>query len=229
VSVCPISRIQSRTHRLIASRYPTIGIFDSVASHEDATEAMALEQLTNDRLTVPLESLRLLDPEEVVVGHGASIVMAAFIHASESGGRFTDRRLGAWYCSLQLETAIDETVHHHTRRLAVSEAGFRQTIQMRELVVELSDEFHDVRGLQIQRSELYLADDYSHAQALGSHLRESGSKGICYDSVRRSGGSNLVVYKPRLLIGHQQGDHFEYQWTGSPTPMVTKLTNVDRG
>src|SRR5262245_57715056 len=156
---------------------------------------MLLEGLTNDRLLAPIERLRRLDPDEIVSGQpGAHIVMAAFLHADDSGGRFTDGRLGAWYCSLDLNTAIEETIHHHTRRLALSEAGFRQTIQMRELIVELNNEFHDLRGLQGERAELYHAEDYSRSQAFGIGLRELGSNGICYDSIRRAGGSNLVVY-----------------------------------
>jgi RES domain-containing protein len=229
VSDPALSPIEAQTHRLIASRYPPVGIFDSVASADDALEAMLLESLTNDRLVIPVQRLQLIPDHEMVFGQpGAHIIMAAFLHADPNGGRFTNPSLGAWYASFEIETAIDETVHHHTRRLALSDAGYRQTIQMRDLVVKVHGQFHDVRGLQRDRSELYQPDDYSQSQALGLALREGGSNGICYDSVRRAGGTNLVVYKPRLLLGHEQGDHYQYQWTGAPVPSVVKITNVER-
>ena len=223
------SPVDAQTHRLIASRYPPVGIFDSVATPEDALEAMLLESLSNDRLNTAIQRLQLIPDHEIVVGQpGAHIIMAAFLHADANGGRFTDSRLGAWYASFEIETAIDETVHHHTRRLALSDAGYRQTIQMRDLVVTVRGQFHDIRGLQRDRIELYQPDDYSKSQAFGVALREGGSNGICYDSIRRAGGTNLVVYRPRLLLGHEQGDHYQYQWTGSPKPSVVKITNVER-
>lgn len=226
MSDCTISAIAAQTHRLIASRWPTIGVFDSVASAQDAQEAMLLEGLTNDRLSA--QKLALIPVHEVVVGQpGASIIMAAFLHPNPEGGRFSDNALGAWYSSFELQTAIDETIYHHKRRLSRSDAGYNQTIQMRELVAPIHEEFHDIRGQRSVRPDLYLLSDYAHSQPFGVALRGAGSNGVCYDSVRREGGTNLVVYRPPLLVGFLQGDHFQYHWTGSPDPQVVKLTNVD--
>jgi hypothetical protein len=47
-----------------------------------------------------------------------------------------------------------------------------------------------------------------------------------YASVRRPSGTNLVVYRPSLLPPVIEGDHFDYRWTGGPTPAVLKLTGV---
>jgi len=190
---------------------------------------MLLESLTNDRINIPIQRLQLIPDHEIVFGQpGAHIIMASFLHADANGGRFTDSRLGAWYSSFEIETAIEETVHHHNRRLVLSDAGYRQTIQMRELVTMIDEQFHDIRGLQRNRSELYRLDDYSQSQPFGEALRAAGSNGICYDSVRRTGGTNLVVYKPRLLLGHGQGDHYQYQWTGTREPNIVRITNVER-
>ena len=43
----PLAFVHHRTHRLIASRYPTIGVFDELVSAEDAAAAMEIELLTN--------------------------------------------------------------------------------------------------------------------------------------------------------------------------------------
>ena len=45
----------------------------------------------------------------------ASVVMAAFLHASPEGARFTDAALGAWYASLADTTALEEVAHHLRR------------------------------------------------------------------------------------------------------------------
>jgi hypothetical protein len=44
----PSDRFRAPTHRLIASRWPTVGVFDSVASADDLEAALLLESLTND-------------------------------------------------------------------------------------------------------------------------------------------------------------------------------------
>lgn len=229
-AAAPVSRLHVRTHRLIASRYPTVGVFDTVAAPEDLEAALLIETLTNDRVAATLDRLHRLDRREWVLDQpGATLVMAAFCHTAPGGGRFNTDALGAWYCATEIETAIAETVCHHTRRLAHSAAGFRQTIQMRELLSTPAGAFHDLHGLQAQRPELYDPDSYAASQRFGEDLRRSGADGIIYDSVRRNGGTNLVVFRPSLLPPVLQGDHYDYRWTGTPIPTVVKLTDAEPG
>src|SRR3546814_16462017 len=93
--------------------------------------------------------------------YGASMVMAAFLHADPAGGRFTDHRLGAWYAAGDIATAIEETVYHQERRLRASAGGFPNRIQMRELIADLEEMFLDLRGLRSSDAELYHPNDYS--------------------------------------------------------------------
>lgn len=202
-------------------------MFDLVASVEDVAAAIELEMLTNERLAPSPERLAFLPQEQWLVGvANASIVMAAYLHADESGGRFTDGNLGAWYCSFDLQTAIRETVYHHVRRLSQSESGFHHSIQMRELRARVDNQFDDIRTLKASRPELYHADSYTDSQPFGVALRAEGSNGICYDSVRHDNGTNLVIYRPTLVLDIMQGDHFQYDWTGTADPIVSKLTNA---
>ncbi len=223
----PTAWIRARTHRLIATRWPTIGVFDSVASAEDLEAALLLETLTNDRVTETLTRLNRLDRMEWATGQpGASLVMAAFCHPSPGGGRFNTEALGAWYCATAIETAIAETVYHHTRRLAHSAGGFRHVIQMRELVSEVDAEVSDIRSLCASHPTLYDPESYAASQPFGEARRLAGANGIVYASVRRAGGTNLVIYRPSLVPPVLQGDHFDYRWAGRPEPAVVKLTGV---
>ena len=154
-----------------------------------------------------------------------TLIMAAFCHPAPGGGRFNTEALGAWYCAHEIETAIAETVHHHTERLAHSASGFRHVIQMRELISNVVADFVDIRGLRARHPELYHPDSYAASQPFGEALRRAGASGIAYESVRCVGGVNFVVYHPSLLPPVLQGDHFDYRWTGSPAPMVARLTN----
>ena len=220
-------RVRGRTHRLVPSRFPPVGVFDHVASPADAIAAMELESLTNDRVRVALERSAMLPESDWVVGvPGATIVMAAFLHAAPGGGRFNAPRLGAWYGARDLQTAIRETIHHHSRRLAASDLGFDATITMRELVTALDARLVDLRGRHVQHPALYHPDDYTVAQQFGEACRARGDIGIVWNSVRRSTGECVVIYRPRALLPVTQGRHLEYRWHGRPEPEVLQLESI---
>jgi hypothetical protein len=229
------ARIREATHRLIASRFPTIGVFDELSvDPEELAIAYLLESATNDRLGVVAGRLSTLASGEIIQGPGGTLVMAAFLHADEAGGRFTNGRLGAWYASLDVDTAIAETVHHSTRRLNLSENAFPTNIQMRELVARIDCDLVDIRALRNARPELYDPDDYGASQAFGVALRwpqeGDGQTGIVYESVRRRGGTNVCVYRPSAVnLPVNQADHYEYRWDAKGIVSVLKLTNVEQG
>ncbi|MEX2617393.1 MAG: RES family NAD+ phosphorylase [Alphaproteobacteria bacterium] len=232
------SQVQHRTHRLIASRYPPVGVFDDIAADEEELRvAFLLEAATNDRLAFMERRLGLLPAGEVVNGEGASLVMAAFLHANETGGRFTDARLGAWYAALDIETAIAETHFHADCRLRLSEGAFPSSIQIRELIADIDGTLVDIRGGQGGRPELYAPNpaDYGPAQLFAAGLRwpEGGGdpeNGIVYDSVRRGGGVNVCLFRPTLVpLPVLQGDHYEYRWDAGGVASVLKITNVAVG
>ena len=75
------------THRLVASRYPSIGILDRVSDAADLDAVFELEGWTNDRITSELGILHRLPPAEWLVGAPmASVVMAAFCHPRAAAG-----------------------------------------------------------------------------------------------------------------------------------------------
>jgi hypothetical protein len=176
----PTASFRARTHRLIASRWPTIGVFDTVASADDHEAALLLESLTDDRVNETLTRLDQLDRSEWLTGQlGATIVMAAFCHPAPGGGRFNGEALGAWYCATEIETAIAETVYHHTKRLTHSASGFRHVIQMRELFSEVDAEVCDIRGLRESHPELYDRESMRPPNLLGKRCGEPERVGSC--------------------------------------------------
>jgi hypothetical protein len=229
MSAFPRSRLTSRTHRLINSRFPAVGVFDDIAGSEaDLRDAFEIESLTSGRL-LGAERLARIPGGAVVAGPGATLVMAAFLYSDENGGRFTDRRLGAWYASTEVETAIAETVYHNERRLRASGGGFPARIQLRELVAELDDDYLDLRGRQGTHPELYHPSDYSASQAFAANLRwPFGDEiGLIYDSVRRVGGTNVCIFQPAAVgVPVVQSDHYEYAWDANRALDVQRLTSV---
>lgn len=226
-------RLTSRTHRLIASRFPTVGLFDDIAeSEEDLRVAFQLEDLTNGRIQA---TRRLQDVPNggVVTGPTATLVMAAFLHCNESGGRFTDARLGAWYAATEIETAIEETVYHNEKRLRMSDGGFPNRIQMRELVANIDIDLLDLRGLRGAEPELYDLENYSKSQIFAAERRwpyaDPGIDGLIYESVRRVGGTNVCLFRPAAVpLPVVQGNHYEYVWDAKGVLTVIKLSRVER-
>jgi RES domain-containing protein len=210
------------THRLITSRHPPIGVFDFMPDADAAMAAIALEGATNDRLNDVANRLARLPVDDRIFGVAtAHQAMAAFLHTTEEGGRFNTKDLGAWYCALAVETAIAETVYHHTRRLSLSDGGFPNSIEMRQLVSSPAAELVDIRGLD--DPTIYHLDDYTAGQRFADNCRGERNDGIMYRSVRHDGGTNVVIFKPRLLVPITQGAHYRYDWDRTGLHTVTQL------
>ena len=121
--------------------------------------------------------------------------MAAFTHLNPEGSRFTDGSFGVFYAGHTLDTAIAETRHHRTRFLTATDEP-AQEIDMRVYAIDLEASLHDIRGLADSHAHLYDPDSYIHAQGLGAELRDAGSDGIRYQSVRHPGGECAAASCP---------------------------------
>ena len=62
---------------------------------------------------------------------------------------------------------------------------------------------------------IYDPDSYAESQALAIEIRNNGSSGLAYDSVRKPGGECVAIFKPRVLSNCRQERHLTYVWDGS--------------
>ena len=192
------------THRLIPSRFPPIGLFDTVATVADLEAVMELAGWTNDRLVK--ERVTRLPQSEWVFGRAnSSVVMAAFLHAAPGGARFNGPDLGAWYAAASTVTAIAE-VGHHLRREALARGLEGASRTFRSYTARIEGEYRDIRGSE---PELHAADSYAAGQSYGETLRAAGEDGVLYDSVRHRGGTNACAYRPSKVLDVVQAEHFE--------------------
>jgi hypothetical protein len=93
-------------NRIVASRLPTIHLFERVADPADWDALYKLESMTNPRLREQVGELSLVPVVDRVSGPNASVVMAPFTHLSPQGTRFTDGHFGAYYAAESVDTAI---------------------------------------------------------------------------------------------------------------------------
>jgi hypothetical protein len=193
--------------RFIPSRFPPIGLFDTVSRAADLEAVMELAGWTNDRLVA--ERVRRLPRGEWVYGTpNSSVVMASFLHVAPGGLRFNGPDLGAWYAAAAPATAAAE-VAHHLRREAFATRLPEMRRQYRCYTARLAGEYVDIRGQLATRPDIYAPEDYSAGQILGERIRAEGGAGLLYNSVRHQGGSNAVAHRPRNVQEVTQTDHFE--------------------
>lgn len=200
-------------HRLIASRFPTVGLYDQVAAPEDLDVVFAIEALTNPRIRQELGQLSLVPPAERLTGPGATLIMAAFTHLNPLGSRFSDGSWGVYYAAASLETAVAEVSHHRAAFLART-AEEVIDIDLRWIQADLMDKLHDLREQGVAWPAVYDPVSYGASQALGRALRTNGSAGIAYDSVRHPQGQCVAIFRPRALSKARAAGHIGLHWDG---------------
>lgn len=213
--------------RVIPSRYPTIHLFERVADPADWDALYWIESLTNPRLRNEVGDIELVPLEERAFGPGGSVIMAPFTHLDPSGSRFADGTFGAFYAALSLATSIAETCFHRETFLRATREGPLE-LDMRSYLADVAAPFHDIRGKRARMSDIYDPDSYISSQVFGRKLKDNGSNGIVYDSVRHPGGECLAIYKPRLILNLRQGVHLRYVWDGGRISRVYELRQLDR-
>jgi len=218
----PRRAIDWRAHRIVSSRFPTVGPWDRIAQPADFEALAEVEALTNPRIRDELGVLALTPPERRVSGPGTTPVMAAFTHLNPEGSRFSDGTYGVFYAARELETSLRETVYHTSRFLARTHEPPTR-VEMRCYVTRIAARFHDIGG---GHPKLHDPDDYSASQAFARELRGENSDGIVYDSVRRAGGQCVAVFWPDRVGRCTQSRHFAYCWDGTAITDVLELSAV---
>jgi len=213
-----------RATRIIRSRYPPVDLFEDIADPADWELIAAAEAKANPRLSEAMGRLDLVPPHRRVAGPGASAVMAPFTHISpDRPTRFSAGHYGVYYCGDRYEVALFETIHHHERFMRATSQAPGWTSEFRELVGRLDARLHDLRtDPGAWAAELDPAR-YLAGQALGGALREAGSDGIVYPSVRYPSGDCAGVFWPDVVAIPVQGRHLAYHWDGTRVDRVREL------
>ena len=200
-------------YRIVPTRYPTIYLYDRVASADDFDALYALEALTNDRIRDELGDVALVAPQDRVFGQGTGPIMASFTHLNPDGSRFSDGSWGVFYAGNDRRTAIEETRYHHARFLRATREGPCH-LPMRLYSVRIDAELHDLRNPQGDLREALDPDSYAASRALAAQLRAAGSAGVVYDSVRNAGGQCVGLFKPKGARDCLHAAYLLYAWDG---------------
>lgn len=202
--------------RIIASRYPPIDLYERISSDPEVRAALtAAEVLTNPRVRDQTGAIHLVPPEQRVRGPGSTAVMAPFTHLNPGGSRFSDGSYGVYYAGNNLATAVAETAWHFAR-IALDAGDGPRREAMRVLVGRIDGMFHDLESIPAApRAALLDPDSYAAARSFAAMLRDGGSRGLHYPSVRRPTGYCLAAFRPTAVGIPKQERHVEYDWDGA--------------
>lgn len=212
ITITPIHWTSS--WRLVPSRFPPVSLFDRVSDEEELDIIASIEGLTNDRLRADLGKICLVPEDERQFGPGTTPIMAAFTHLNPDGSRFSDGNYGVYYAANDIPTALAETRYHRERFLSRTNESPTE-IDMRSYQSEIKAGLHDIRGKQKELSGVYADNAYAAGQELARRLRNDGSQGIVYDSVRNpNGGECVAIFRANIPNPVKQGSHYCFRWDG---------------
>ena len=212
-------------YRVIPSRFPSIGLFERVASPADFDALYALEAMTNERLRDEVGDISLVPPEERLFGEGCTAIMAAFTHLNPQGSRFSDGSYGVFYCARKRDTAIAETQYHAALFMAATDEP-PMRLQMRLYSVQAKGKVADLRQASQTEPRIVDPDHYAYAQGIGRTLRAQGVQGILYPSVRHPAGECLAALRTTLLKNCLHAAYLEYNWNGQGIDAVFEVNQV---
>ena len=177
-----------------------------------------LDNATNDRLLAESGQLPGIDARELVFGIPSyRIINAAFCHPAPNGSRFNSADRGAWYAGFEVETSQAEVAYHKQLWLQEIDWNEEEIAEYVDYRADFRAEFHDIRKTKEHRDCLS-PTSYVASQALAAQLLESGSAGIVYPSVRRSGGTCIACFRPVLVTNVRKGERFTFVFAGFRTP-----------
>ncbi|WP_060979533.1 MULTISPECIES: RES family NAD+ phosphorylase [Pseudomonadota] len=218
----PVSHVEWKgAVRIVRSAFPPIDLFEDIADPADWPLLISAEQKTNPRIMATIGNLDLVPVDRRVGGNGASYLMAPFTHVStDRPSRFTDGSYGVLYVGNVFETALFETTHHHARFMARTAEPPGWTSQFREIVMSVSAELSDLRGVDAADHPALDPDSYKASQGVAMTLKAGGSDGVVYPSIRQPGGECVGLFYPDCASEPAQGRHLDYHWDGERVDLV---------
>ena len=217
---------RDRTIRLVATARLRDPVLLKLIEKDDLAALEEIEGATSGRLWAQARGADRLDSRELVYGIShAHFINAAFSYwLPRSLNRFNGPGRGAWYAALDLDTCVAEVSFHMERELA-NVSDFNATVYYAELYASVIGDFVDVRDAR--PAPRFLDPNPNKSYEAGNHfaeaVRAAGHYGIVYPSLRRSGGTCLVVLVPHAVQSVTQGRVIRLAWTGSPGPAASEI------
>lgn len=213
-------------HRLINTKYPSIALFDDVASPEEFEMLYAIQSMTNPRLLDEAGDISLIDHSEIPFDcqRGRSYAVAPFTHINPNGGRFNDGLFGALYLASTDQTAALEVKYHQQKYWQNIEGLAYDRFLFRQLLI--THKSSPVYVVDSSDAAILNPDCYSASQQLARNLKKDGYLAVEYSSVRSENGVCWALFTPKLVCDVVQSSLLEMIWNGEKIAEVNKVNHL---
>ena len=127
--------------------------------------------------------------------------------------RFSDGSYGVYYAAQKFETALREVAYGWGRFYAATNDEPHDEA-FRVLEGKIDKIMHDIEGKGWDALLDPDPDNYARPQAFAYALREAGSNGIVYPSVRHSKGRCIAAFWPDVVTIPIEGKQIALKWDG---------------
>lgn len=217
----------SQASRLVPARYRPADCFERLAQ-DMATQD--LQAILADCTSAGLGDLAAMDPSRILFGQGAGWINAPFL--APRAGRFSTASHGAFYAARELETSVAEVKYHLELSYRDEAVEQPQDLEYRALRVHLEGTYHDIRAKARAKapwSAIYDPVAYAASQAFADGLRQSGSSGILWSSLRHAGGECCAVFDPCTLRACRHDTYLTFRWNGRKVAQVYERRILELG
>lgn len=211
------------TYRLIASKYPTVSVYDRIVDTKHFAALLEVEALTNPRMREEAGDARKVRARDAIGGPGTTPIMASFAYSGPS--RFTDGSFGVYYAAHDEATAIAES-QYWTQQFLAATSEPSIDVDKRVYVARIDGTYEDIRPVG-SRSPLYSKTSYERAREYGRTLYEADAvDGIVYRSVRRPEGECVCAFRPRLISHCRMTGYVQFRWDGTRIVGVARIAGA---
>jgi hypothetical protein len=211
----------------VSSREAPIAAFSQLIENPSDFEALLeIEAITNPLARRALQEIGAVAPAERTVGENAALIMLPFLLPHSN--RFSDGSYGVFYAGDELDTAAAERAYHleidlrNSREpdIVLRAEGYAYTI-----AVDAS--LHDLRRAAQPPPPLEIYDPlaYGAAQKHARSLREQGSNGVVYESVRHVGSECVGIFRPTCVRDPKRAGIVYFDWDGERVTVATRGLN----
>ena len=214
-------RVEWLKYYRIIRMVPPIELFEDVQRNPAEWESVIESKNEDDATYWNLAgNLSNAPPTRRVGGSGANWVMSPFAHKSPS--RFSDGSFGVFYAGNSEQVAIAETIYHHERKMSDFQAAPNWTSDFQLLVGSVATALHNLDYVP----GVLDPDNYNLSRRAGMELRNAGSDGLTWTSVRHSGGRCIGVFWPDVVAIPIATTRYSYHWDEE---RVDLIMNQDTG
>ena len=193
--------------RLIPSRFPTINLYERVATGDERDALTRIEMLTNPRAR-----------EKDIVARGTPIDIetspkfqnwnhAPFAYPSPEGTRYLSELYGALELFKSRESALAVAIRKREAFLSSTDQP-RTSLDMRVLQ-------HDFAGEFVDRSSDPVDMPVADRRKIGEALRKAGAHGVYYRCPELPHCFAISIFDREGLGQARQAEHYRFLWDGS--------------